>query len=939
MAARLRGHDWARSELGDRPAWPHSLNLALNICLDSHFPIAVWWGPRLIQFYNDAYQPILGDEKDVTAFGGAAIDSWREIWPTIGPMVDQVMHQGRAVRGEDLPLHIHRDGALGLAHFTFSYSPIRDETGAVVGMFTAAVETTARVALEQRQAFRLALAEALRQVADADAALRAAGDALSAHLDAHYIGYAEPDPACQRAVLRDIGGTVASAALHGPALAALGAALEAGQPLRIDDAEGGGGDLALAVPDLGALLVLPLRRDGGAAAALVVGKRAAHRWTDAQVQTAQESLDQLEGAVSRLRAEQLVRKQLGSEVERLRRLFDQAPSFIAVTRGPQHVYELANAAYLLAIGHRDILDKPIRDALPELAGQGFFELLDHVYTTGVPYIAHGMPVRLQRAPGGPLEELMLDFIYQPVTDAEGRISGILVEGSDVTSQYRAQAELVRERDRTRHILSSMKEGFAVIDNTWTVRQVNEEGLRLARRGREDVLGHHYWEVWPGLHGTEAVALFRRVLETNATETKDFRIAWPDGQQVWLEIRAYPSLEGGLAFFFRDITERKSAQQQLRDADLRKDEFLAMLAHELRNPLAPISAAADLLRLPGIDAPRLRQTSGIISRQVKHMTSLVDDLMDVSRVTRGLVTLEQRLLDVRQIVTDAVEQTRPLIEARRHALAVSLPDEAAGVHGDQKRLVQVLTNLLNNAAKYTPEGGTIGLDVGVTAAVVRCTVRDNGIGMDADLMGKVFELFMQAERSSDRSQGGLGIGLALVKSLVELHRGTVSVRSDGAGLGSEFTVALPRAAFDEQTFAPAPGAAAPAPHGLRIMVVDDNVDAAQMLALLLESTGHRVTVEHSPYAALRRLQDGAIDVFLLDIGLPQMDGYELAQRLRQQPNGATATFIAITGYGQEADRRSSQSAGFSYHFLKPVDAAGLARLLGTLAGERRPPPPP
>jgi hypothetical protein len=205
MAARMREHDWSRSELGARATWPHSLNLALNICLDSHFPIAVWWGPRLVQFYNDAYQPILGTEKDITAFGGAAIDSWREIWPTIGPMVEQVIHQGQAVKGEDLPLHIHRDGVLGLAHFTFSYSPIRDETGAVVGMFTAAVETTGRVALERRQAFRLQFADALRLVTSADAALQAAGDALGELLAARYIGIGEMEHAAQEPVFQAIG--------------------------------------------------------------------------------------------------------------------------------------------------------------------------------------------------------------------------------------------------------------------------------------------------------------------------------------------------------------------------------------------------------------------------------------------------------------------------------------------------------------------------------------------------------------------------------------------------------------------------------------------------------------------------------------------------------------------------------------------------------------
>ena len=935
MAQRLRERDWAGSVLGPRATWPHSLNLALNICLDSHFPIALWWGPQLIQFYNDAYQPIIGDEKDVTGFGASAFDSWQEIWDTIGPMVEQVMQQGEAVRGEDLPLYIHRNGVLGLAHFTFSYSPIRDETGAVVGMFTVAVETTARVDLERRQAFRLKLAQDLRQMPGPEAAMQAASRALGGFLDAPHVQFGAIDATARSMALEpgDAGGGPQTIALDGPGTAWL-APLQAGEPVRIDDLQGHDGIEALA-PGMASLLIVPAVQEERAGTVLVIGKAAPYRWTDVDVLSAQESLAQIDGVLSRLRAEQSTRRQLATEIERLRHLFDQAPSFIAVTHGPQHVYDLANAAYLATVGNRSILGLPIREALPELAGQGLFELIDEVYATGVPFIAHGMPVKLQRTPDAPLEEVILDFIYQPVTDAEGCVTGILVEGTDVTKQYRAQAELTRERDLSQHVLSSMKEGFAIIGSDLAVRQVNDEGLRLAGSTREAIVGTQVSAVWPGLDGGDTEAMFRRVLDTHAAEIRDVPFSWADGRHAWMEMRIYPSLDGGLAFFFRDITERKVAQRQLRDADKRKDEFLAMLAHELRNPLAPIGAAADLLRMAQLDETRLRQTSGIITRQVRHMTSLINDLMDVSRVTRGLITLEHGILDGKQLVADAVEQTRPLIAARRHSLDVHTPHEPAFVRGDHKRLVQVLVNLLGNAAKYTPEGGAISLSMEVRPALVSFTVRDSGVGMAPTLIASVFELFVQAERSSDRSQGGLGIGLALVHSLVELHGGTVSAHSDGPGLGSEFTVTLPSVASDIDTL-PARDSQIPAraAHGLRIMVVDDNVDAAQMLSMFLEAAGHDVITEHSPHAALERVRVDAADVFLLDIGLPDMDGYELAQRLRQRAGGARATFIAITGYGQESDRGSSLQAGFSYHFVKPVDTLELARLLATLAEKPR-----
>jgi signal transduction histidine kinase len=378
----------------------------------------------------------------------------------------------------------------------------------------------------------------------------------------------------------------------------------------------------------------------------------------------------------------------------------------------------------------------------------------------------------------------------------------------------------------------------------------------------------------------------------------------------------------------DIGDRIKAEDALRQADRRKDEFLAMLAHELRNPLAPIAAAADLLALGRADEARIRQTSGIIARQVRHMTGLVDDLLDVSRVTRGLVKLEKTRLDAKKVLADAVEQVRPLIEMRRHRLAVHTPPEAAFVAGDAKRLVQVITNLLNNAAKYTPEGGDIVLAMEVDGSHIRIAVSDNGIGMAPELQPRAFDLFTQAARTSDRAQGGLGIGLALVKSLVELHGGHIGVHSDGIGKGSRFEVCLPHLA--EQVPAPDAGAHEPVPDApgkrLKVMVVDDNIDAAHMLGMFLEALGHRVLIEHHPWKAIERARIETPEVFLLDIGLPEMDGNELVRRLRSDPGTAQALFIAVTGYSQEQDRDTALNAGFDHHFAKPVDSVRLAALL-------------
>jgi signal transduction histidine kinase len=382
----------------------------------------------------------------------------------------------------------------------------------------------------------------------------------------------------------------------------------------------------------------------------------------------------------------------------------------------------------------------------------------------------------------------------------------------------------------------------------------------------------------------------------------------------------------------DLTYRVQIEEQLRLADRRKDDFLAMLAHELRNPLAPIRNAAHILRLDPSDGERARQAAAIIARQVEHMTDLVDDLLDVSRVTRGLVTLDRQVVDVREIVAAAVEQTSALVQWRRHRLEIDA-GEPAFVCGDRTRLVQIVTNLLTNAAKFTRDGGRIALTVSGDERYVTISVADNGVGIRSELLPHVFEPFTQEQRSSDRSQGGLGLGLALVRSLVELHDGKVAVRSEGSGRGTEFTVSLPRFAGDASAVAGggADTDARTGPRGaLDVLVVDDNADAAESLAAVLRAEGHRVHVEHSAAGALEHAQKSPPRAVLLDIGLPDMDGFEVARRLRRLERTRGALLVALTGYGQADDRIRSQAAGFAFHLVKPADPARIATLLADLA---------
>ena len=383
----------------------------------------------------------------------------------------------------------------------------------------------------------------------------------------------------------------------------------------------------------------------------------------------------------------------------------------------------------------------------------------------------------------------------------------------------------------------------------------------------------------------------------------------------------------------DMTERLRAEAALREADRRKDEFLAMLAHELRNPLAPIMAAAELLAQGG-EPGTVSQASAIIARQARHLTGLVDDLLDVSRVTRGLVVIDRGPVDLGAVVAEALEQVQPLIASRGHRLEVDVEAAPLPVCGDGKRLVQVVANLLNNAAKYTPPGGRIRVHVGAGQGQARILVSDNGIGMSRQLIGRAFELFAQAERDADRVQGGLGIGLAVVQRLVELHGGRVEAHSKGPGQGSSFAVWLPLArdgVANAQSAAmdTSPGAAQP----LRVTIVDDNRDGLEMLAMMARHFGHEVQVANTAAEVLEAAQLAAGDVYLLDIGLPGMDGFELARRLRRDARTAQAVLVAVTGYGGEEARRTAIEAGFDHHFVKPVKGGELRLLLRDLARAR------
>jgi PAS domain S-box-containing protein len=505
-------------------------------------------------------------------------------------------------------------------------------------------------------------------------------------------------------------------------------------------------------------------------------------------------------------------------------------------------------------------------------------------------------------------------------------------------RQRAAEVLHAERERFRTTLTSIGDAVMVTDAQGRVTLLNPAAQALTRWDA-DAIGRPIDEVFRIVN--EAT---RNTVENPVTKVlregaivglaNHTVLIGRDGTEVPIDDSGAPIRDGrgrvaGVVLVFRDITARRAAEQELRENDRRKDEFLAMLAHELRNPLAPIRNAAHTLALLGTPDDRIHWVSGVIERQVGLMTRLVDDLLDVSRITSGKITLKREPVSIPAVIAQVVEAARPPAESRKETLEVDVAPGAGWVDGDQARLVQSVGNLLDNAIKYTEEGGHIRLTARADDREVVIAVRDSGVGIGADLLPHVFDLFAQADRSLERRQGGLGIGLTLVRRLVDMHGGRVEAASEGPGRGSEFTIRLPRLAID----AAEPGAepALETPEGppgpaRRVLVVDDQPDSTDSLALFLRLRGHEVHTASDGPGALEEFARCQPEVVFLDLGLPGMSGYDVARRLRAMPEAREVRLVAVTGYGTEADRERTRAAGFDVHLAKPVDPLAVEELL-------------
>ena len=927
LGRRICAHDWASTPLGAPAAWPAPLRTAVRLLLSSRHPMLVLWGPQHRALYNDAFGALLGAEAPGAALGLPVHQAWPQAWPVLQQRIEEVMARQDALQPAAAPAAPVHDAA-----WPFECSALHD-----------------------------------------DAAPRGIGGVL-------------------------VLGAPSSSTPSTPSTPAK--------------------------PD-------PL---------------------------AQHSLAEAEARFSSW--------------------FENAPGFVCILSGPTHRFAFANRRYRQLVGRRELLGHTLLQALPELAAQGFVVLLDRVYASGEPYAGSAMPMRLAGEDGAAEQRRHIDVVFQPTRDAAGAVTGILVQGTDVTDRVLAATALADSEARYRALAEQLpggavfvvdaelrflmaagealaSAGFAPADllgrtifetmppalareaeshyrraiagDTFelehaggndrffltrgaplrgaqgqiygvlavsfdiTSRRRAEEGLRHAQAQLDSVIAaaeagvwawdlrrnvfqhdanlarlyglpasgestpqQHLQRIHPDDHAPMQAAV-KTALQEGVLDIREYRVTDTHGATRWLAARGRVLQDGAgrperMTGLVIDITELKQLEASLRQSDRQKDEFLAVLAHELRNPLAPLLSATRVLQQEPLPAPELARCRDVIRRQVQQMALLLDDLLDVSRIKHGRLSLKRAPVALADIVDAAVETATPLIQARRHRLSVVLPPGATLLDADAGRMAQVLANLLGNAAKYTEPGGHIELAAERCGAQVALTVRDDGIGLSAADQSQVFRMFTQIDAGRGHTQGGLGIGLALVKGLVDLHGGQVRVVSAGPGLGSAFTVSVPAAAAAVDVVAsmaavaaePAPASAAalrPAPDSSataavkwRILVADDNTDAAETLAMFLRLEGHQTQVVADGLQAVAAHAAWAPDIALVDIGMPGLDGYQVAQHIRaglaqQDKAGAERVLlVALTGWGQEGDKDKAREAGFDLHFTKPVDPLALLRRL-------------
>lgn len=632
----------------------------------------------------------------------------------------------------------------------------------------------------------------------------------------------------------------------------------------------------------------------------------------------------------------------------LRIVTDRAPVLIAHC-DRDYRYKFVNRPYAERFGYTP--EEVVGRRIPEIIGEAAFASFREKFDAALNGTFVEFEMTIDYARVGPRTMFVR---YNPEYDEQGAIVGLVAIIADVTERNRATQELAETRHRLERITEASPDLIYLFDlvahrNIFANHAVLDTFGMTTEQIRElsetDFFNLIHPEDRPRVAST---AQWLGRIESGGMNEIEYRLRHVNGSYRWLRVREvlFSRTEDGAPHVIlgvgTDVSAQKHAEELLRQQDRRKDEFLATLAHELRNPLAPLSNGLNLLRRELAPSAEASQTFQMMSRQMSQLIRLVDDLLDVSRISSGKLELRPERVTIAAVLEQAIETSRPLIDAQRHHFQMELPPGDVWIDADVTRLAQVFANLINNSSKYTRPGGRIRIHVNLDDSEVAIAVCDNGIGIPPTMLGRVFDIFTQVNRTLERTTGGLGIGLSLVKGLVEMHGGSIVAHSEGEGLGSRFTVRLP---LHPQQQAPAPSSNLPSTEDvtsqarpcLQVLVVDDHEDGARSLAMILEILGHTVAIAHDGQEAIAEVQRRHPDVILMDLGMPRMNGYEACQAIRQMPGGSEIVMVALTGWGQDEDRRRTAQAGFDHHLVKPVDVKVLENYFASLpiSGPRRP----
>ena len=825
-------------------------------------------------------------------------------------------------------------------------SPILGANGKPERILSVSRDVTKRKHAEMNLAFLAAVSHDLALWTNVDEMMTVVAAKMAAHFDLSICAFVEVDEAAEQVVVshdwhrEDVPGLVGVYRLADfvgeefVRLARAGEAIIVGDTTKDERTN----DVKFAALKIASFICMPLNRNGQWRFALCLFRSQPHLWREDEIELTRELIARIWTRLERLNAEEALR----TSEEQYRKLFNSMDEGLCIIEmifdehdNPvDYRFLEVNATFEKQTGMSNATGNRVRELIPNIEPY-WIELYGKVAKTGE-------AVRYVNVVKG-LGERWLDvFAFRLEGPGSLKISVLF---TDITERTKTEKALRQSEQRFRALFDRGPIAMYSCDVSGETKEYNRVAVAL-------------WGVEPDPDETDEQfrsgfkmylpdGTFLPYAETPMTQVlcgkiavvhdKQVVVERPDGTRMTIVANIVPlknereEIIGAINCFYditeRSLLEKKSLEQaeSLADLSRRKDEFLAMLSHELRNPLAPISNAMHLLRLQKNEGPVQRQARGIIERQVGQLTHLIDDLMEVSRFTSGRIHLHEERLALSGIIEHAVETVGPLIDQHRHSLELTLPAEPIWLQGDASRLEQVIVNLLTNAAKYTDEGGTISLSISQEGddAVIR--VKDTGVGIAPDLLPRIFELFTQADRSLDRAQGGLGIGLCLVQRLVEMHRGTVTAAST-IGIGSEFVVRLPVVQHAAPLIEPSTEKPILFGESLRILVVEDNVDAAETLTILLETSGHKVRTANDGLAALQAALEYRPHVVLLDIGLPGMDGFSVARQLREQPTLANIVLVAMTGYGEVVARQKSSEAGFNHHLVKPADFRKLQEIL-------------